>query len=37
MPMFIEVPEYQEQYKQDNLRRLIMRAIGIDISKTIGS
>jgi V/A-type H+/Na+-transporting ATPase subunit F len=37
MPMFIEVPEYKEEYKQDTLRRLILRAIGIDISKTIGS
>ncbi len=37
LPLFIQVPEYGEAYEQDTLRRLILRAIGIDISKTIGS
>ncbi len=33
LPMVIEVPDYKEQGQPDTLRRLIMRAIGIDISK----
>ncbi len=37
MPIFIEVPDYGSEYTPDTLRRLILRAIGIDISKTIGS
>jgi vacuolar-type H+-ATPase subunit F/Vma7 len=31
--MVIEVPDYKEEGQPDTLRRLIMRAIGIDISK----
>ncbi len=37
MPIFIEVPDYGSEYTPDTLRKLILRAIGIDISKTIGS
>jgi vacuolar-type H+-ATPase subunit F/Vma7 len=33
LPMVIEVPDYKEEGQPDTLRRLIMRAIGIDISK----
>lgn len=33
LPMIIEVPDYREQGQPDTLRRLILRAIGIDISK----
>jgi V/A-type H+-transporting ATPase subunit F len=33
LPMVIEVPDYNEEGQPDTLRRLIMRAIGIDISK----
>lgn len=34
MPVFIEVPAYNSQEKYaDTLRRLIIRAIGIDITK----
>lgn len=33
MPMVVEVPDYREEGQPDTLRRLIMRAIGIDISK----
>lgn len=37
LPIFIEVPEYGDSHSPDTLRRLILRAIGIDISKKIGS
>jgi vacuolar-type H+-ATPase subunit F/Vma7 len=33
LPMIIEVPDYNEEGEPDTLRRLILRAIGIDISK----
>jgi V/A-type H+-transporting ATPase subunit F len=33
LPMVIEVPDYKEEGQPDTLRRLIMRAIGIDIGK----
>ncbi len=33
LPMVVEVPDYREEGQPDTLRRLIMRAIGIDISK----
>ncbi len=33
LPMVVEVPDYKEEGQPDTLRRLIMRAIGIDISK----
>ena len=33
LPLVIEVPDYKEEGQPDTLRRLIMRAIGIDISK----
>ncbi len=33
LPMVIEVSDYKEVGEPDTLRRLIMRAIGIDISK----
>jgi len=33
LPMVIEVPDYKEEGQPDTLRRLIMRAVGIDISK----
>lgn len=33
LPMVIEVPDYKEEGQPDTLRRLIMRAIGIDINK----
>lgn len=33
LPMVIEVPDYKEEGQPDTLRKLIMRAIGIDISK----
>lgn len=36
LPMFIVVPNYNEKSQPDTLRRLIIRAIGIDISKTVG-
>lgn len=32
MPVFIEVPSYKEEKAPDTLRRLIIRAIGIDIN-----
>ncbi len=35
MPLIVEIPDYGEQEQQvDELRRLIIRAIGIDIEKT---
>lgn len=34
LPMIIEVPSYKEEGQPDTLRKLIMRAIGIDINKT---
>ncbi|MDE1871152.1 MAG: V-type ATP synthase subunit F [Candidatus Micrarchaeota archaeon] len=34
LPMVIEVPSYREEGQPDTLRKLIMRAIGIDINKT---
>lgn len=37
LPMFIEVQGYRGEYKPDTLRRLILKAIGIDISKSIGN
>lgn len=33
LPMVIMVPDYREEGQPDTLRRLIMRAIGIDIGK----
>jgi V/A-type H+/Na+-transporting ATPase subunit F len=33
LPMIIEVPDYKEEGQPDTLRKLILRAIGIDISK----
>ncbi len=33
MPMFVPVPSYKEEVKTDVLRNLIIRAIGIDITK----
>lgn len=34
MPLIVEIPEYgEEKFEEDTLRRLIIRAIGIDISK----
>ncbi len=33
LPMVIEVPEYKEEGQPDTLRKLILRAIGIDIGK----
>ena len=33
LPMFVEVPEYREEFRPDTLRKLVMRAIGIDIEK----
>jgi V/A-type H+-transporting ATPase subunit F len=33
LPMVIEVPDYKEEGQPDTLRRLILRAIGIDISR----
>ncbi|MGD0510944.1 MAG: V-type ATP synthase subunit F [Candidatus Micrarchaeaceae archaeon] len=33
LPMVIEVPDYREEGQPDTLRRLILRAIGIDINK----
>lgn len=32
MPLFMEIPGYKEEKVPDTLRRLIIRAIGIDIS-----
>ena len=32
LPVFIEIPGYKEAQAPDTLRRLIIRAIGIDIS-----
>ncbi len=32
LPIFIEIPGYKEEKVPDTLRRLIIRAIGIDIS-----
>ncbi len=37
LPMFIEVQEYNGKFKPDTLRRLILKAIGIDISKSVGN
>jgi vacuolar-type H+-ATPase subunit F/Vma7 len=37
LPLFVIVPEQNEKYTPDTLRRLILRAIGIDISKNIGN
>lgn len=36
LPVFIEIPGYKEEKVPDTLRKLIIRAIGIDISKTVG-
>ncbi len=36
LPMVIEVPGFKDEPTPDTLRRLIIRAIGIDIGKTIG-
>lgn len=37
MPLIVEVPEQGEEHaEQETLRRLILRAIGIDITQTIG-
>jgi vacuolar-type H+-ATPase subunit F/Vma7 len=33
MPMFVPVPSYNESVHEDVLRNLIIRAIGIDITK----
>ncbi len=33
LPMFVEVPEYNEEFKPDTLRALVMRALGIDINR----
>ncbi len=33
LPLFVEVPDYGSTYTPDTLRRLILRAIGIDITK----
>ena len=34
LPLIVEVPDYDEEsVEEDTLRRLILRAIGIDISK----
>lgn len=33
LPLFVEVPDYGSNYTPDTLRRLILRAIGIDITK----
>ncbi|MEM0201312.1 MAG: V-type ATP synthase subunit F [Candidatus Micrarchaeaceae archaeon] len=33
LPLFVEVPDYGSNYAPDTLRRLILRAIGIDITK----
>ncbi len=36
LPLMVEVPELNEQLKEeDTLRNLIMRAIGIDITKNV--
>ncbi len=35
MPMVLEVPDYNEECQPDVLSKLILRAIGIDISKNI--
>ncbi len=35
LPMIIEVPDYKEEGEPDTLRKLILRALGIDISKTV--
>ncbi len=36
LPMIVEVPEYMEEGQPDTLRRLIIRAIGIDINAMKG-
>jgi vacuolar-type H+-ATPase subunit F/Vma7 len=33
LPLFVEIPDYGSTYTPDTLRRLILRAIGIDITK----
>ncbi|MGC8479609.1 MAG: V-type ATP synthase subunit F [Candidatus Micrarchaeia archaeon] len=33
LPLFVEVPDYGSNYTPDTLGRLILRAIGIDITK----
>ena len=35
LPTVIEIPEANEQVGEDDLRNLIMRAIGIDITKNV--
>ncbi len=36
MPLIVEIPEYNEEItEEDSLRQLIMRAIGIDITKNV--
>ena len=35
LPLVIELPEYGEQVAEDTLRKLIIRAIGIDVQANI--